>query len=132
MDWDCYRKFSWLVYLTEHKHFRVKDFFYSPQYFLFPLQYTQVSMYYIYFDCLIIFLSLVCVWGMKTTVHIWRSEDNCGSQFVPSTMWLLMIELKSSGLADWFFFCCAISMSLFFFLVKEGRNAEKWPKQNRI
>lgn len=32
-------------------------------------------------------------------VHMWRSEDNCGSQFSPSTVWILGIELRLPALA---------------------------------
>lgn len=30
--------------------------------------------------------------------HLWRSENNFGTQLSPCTVWVVVIELKSSGM----------------------------------
>lgn len=51
----------------------------------------------------ILLLFLVCVYvcvHMCTMVHVWKSEDNCGSQLSSSTMWILGMELRLSRLGS--------------------------------
>lgn len=55
---------------------------------------------------------LLCVelmGGIHSKIHVWRSEDICGSQFSPNTVWVVETELKSSGLATSTLTCWAIS-----------------------
>jgi hypothetical protein len=44
---------------------------------------------------------------------LWRSEHHWGSWFSVSTMWVLGIQLMSSGLVTSDFTCCAILPAIF-------------------
>lgn len=58
--------------------------------------------------CLFVFI-FFSVCAHHRPDHMWRSEDNCGTQFSPSTVWVQGTELKSSvlvtfgDLMTWFF-----------------------------
>lgn len=58
-------------------------------------------MFYIFFFCLLYFLN-VCVAHRCTCVSMnmpqlmYRQRTTCGSRFSPSTIWLLVIEIRSA------------------------------------
>lgn len=62
---------------------------------------------------------------MEVRGQLWESV--CSFHYVALDDWTQVLRL---GRLIHFF--AVPSQCLYFFLMKEGRNAEKWPKQNRI
>lgn len=121
MDWESYRKLSWLFIWESGIAFLHHDISCFPR----TTQKWVCTKYIVILNCISFFRvhKPQCTYGGQRTTY--------GNQCSPSTIWVLRIELMLSGLAACTFFYYAMPLSLLF-LMKEGRNADKWPKQTPL